>query len=288
MRVNAYILAADPAWIEASVGSYYHVVNTIVVSFDRSGRGWTAAPIRVNECLDRLRSIDRDGKMRFEPGDHAREGCSPMENDTDQRRRALGLAGEGADWVLAVNTDEILPDARSLVRRLAGEVPEDCEAVEWPMRPFFRQLGPGRFLEVCSRWRRRPISEYPGCVAVRAGTPLAISRHADARRWRFDVRPVGYDAVERQPYEVHGVIPPAEAILHLSWARSEADLLAKLASWSHNRDFDGLAYFERVWKPSPRRWWRTYDFHPVWPRRWPALRPTRLAIVGGPEGEVAP
>jgi hypothetical protein len=275
--INAYVLAADPAWIEASIPSYYRIVDAIFVSYDRSRRGWTGSPIAVDECIDRLRSVDPDGKIRLIPGDYARPGHEPIENDTYQRRCALEAAGKGADWVLSLDTDEVLPEAEAFARRLREEVSGDFAAVDWPMRPFFRSTGPGSFLEVCSIARRQ-VSEYPGCIAHRPGTPLTVARHTSAPRWRFDIRSVGHDRVERVPYQVDGVIPASQAILHFSWARSEADIEGKLASWGHSTDFDWRRYVDRVWRPSPRRWPLMYNFHPIWPRRWPALRPTRLAM----------
>jgi hypothetical protein len=291
MVINAYVLAAEPAWIEASIASYYDLVETIVVSYDRSGRGWTGAPIPVDECLDRLRAVDPAGKMRFCPGDFARPDRSPLENDTYQRQCALEEAGRGADWVLAIDTDEVLPNAREFGRRLREEVPKEFPVVEWPMRPFFRVLGSGLFLEVCS-FSRRQLSEYPGPIAVRPGVTLSAARHThlpQVPRWRYEVRRTGYDPVGCIHYRAHGVIPKSEAILHFSWARTEDDMVAKLESWSHNKDFDWRRYFERVWKPATWRWPLMYNFHPVWSRRWPALRPVylpqyRASDPGAPAG----
>ncbi len=42
----------------------------------------------VDECLDRLRAIDPEGKLDFRPGDFARLDHSPTENDTHQRIRS--------------------------------------------------------------------------------------------------------------------------------------------------------------------------------------------------------
>ncbi len=82
--------------------------------------------------------------------------------------------------------------------------------------------------------------------------------------------------MDRRHYRADGVIPKSEAILHFSWARTEGDIVAKLESWGHNPDFDWRRYLERVWMPAPRRWPWMYNFHPIWPRRWPALRPVHL------------
>ncbi len=288
MVINAYILAAEPAYIEASVGAYYDLVETIVVSYDRSGRGWTGTSVPLEECLERLRAIDRDRKMRFLPGDFACPGRTPIENDTAQRQEALAVAGQGADWVLTLDTDEVLPDARALTRRLETEVPPGIVAVEWPMRSFYRRLDSGRFLEVCTPlWRQ--LSEYPGPVAVRPGVTLHEARRVrpPSPVWRFDIRRVGVDPLKRERYRADGVIERSEAILHFSWARSESDLLTKLQSWSHSTDFDAMRYFEEVWKPAPKRWPWMRHFHPIWPRLWPALRPSAVPSRVAASGEVS-
>src|SRR4051794_39995802 len=51
MRLTGYLLAADPAWIELSVTSYYPLVSRIIVSYDERGLGWTGIDIPVQECL---------------------------------------------------------------------------------------------------------------------------------------------------------------------------------------------------------------------------------------------
>ncbi|HEX8912283.1 MAG TPA: hypothetical protein VF796_07975 [Humisphaera sp.] len=274
MRVNAYVLAGDPAWLEASIRSYYPVVDRIVVCYDAGSIGWSGQPIPVDACLDRARAVDPDRKVTLLPGSFYRVGSSPMENDTAQRRAALAEAGRGADWVLMLDTDEILPDAGAVVTTLRG-VPPDRAAVEWPMRPFFNRMPDGRFLEVRT-FARRPVSEYPGPIAVRPGTRLTYARAGDARPWRVDVRPRSYDRIDRRWRPVDAVVPAGQAVVHLSWVRSEQEMRRKVRGWSHGHEFDGDRFLDRVWLPAARRWWRTYNFHPVWPRLWPALWPVRL------------
>jgi hypothetical protein len=275
MKLKAYILAADPNWIEASVLSYYDHVDEIVVSYDRSGLGWNGSPIPVNQCLERLRAIDKDSKFRFISGDFYRPEHSPMDNDTYQRQCAIDAIGESADWILELDTDEILPNAKFFVERLS-EVPDDKVVVEWPMRAFFQRTKSGRFLEVTT-FLRQQLTEYPGPVATRPGVKLSLARIAyGVPRWRFDIRRKTYDAVAKSWYMADSVIPKRDAILHFSWVRSEKDILKKVQGWSHAEDFHGESYVNNVWKAAPRKWPLIYNFHPVSPKRWRALWPVLL------------
>jgi hypothetical protein len=284
MRIAAYILAADPAWIEASVLSYYDHVDRIVVSFDENRTSWTGTPLGVDECLARLRAIDRDSKMEYCPGHYARLDHKPMDNETYQRQCALKVAGQDADWVLQLDTDEILPDGAGFVRRLREEIPVESDAVDWPMRTFFQKTKEGKFLEVASLTRRQ-VSAYPGPVAVRPRAVLAHARQIEGKRWRYDIRTCDTDpAAGTRP--VHGVIPQDDAIIHLSWVRSDQEIEDKLRSWGHNGGFDWRRYMNHVWRVAPRRWRFTFRFHPFEPAWWPALRSVDLpAHLIGPSME---
>jgi hypothetical protein len=160
MNLAAYVLAADPTWIRTSVLAYYPHVSRIVVSFDRRGRGWSGEPVPARRCVAALKAIDHQRKLRFVPGDFAGTHDDLMAAETAQRQAALDAAGEGADWVLQIDTDEVLPDAAALTRALAA-TPEDYVAVSWPMRVLYRRLGRGRFLEVATE-DGGPARRVPG------------------------------------------------------------------------------------------------------------------------------
>ena len=51
MRINAYVLLADPAWLELSVRSYYPIVERIYASYDLNRKSWSGDPIPVDDCL---------------------------------------------------------------------------------------------------------------------------------------------------------------------------------------------------------------------------------------------
>lgn len=177
MRINAYILAADPAWIEASVLSYYDIVNEIIVSYDEKKTSWTGTPIAVDECLARLRAIDHGNKMRYCPGHYARLDYHPMENETYQRQCALDEASGGADWVLQLDADELLPNCKVFLEILEMASEQEISAVEWPMRVLFQRLHDGTYLQVCSS-DGSDVFEYPAPVAIRPNKTLVHARRS--------------------------------------------------------------------------------------------------------------
>jgi hypothetical protein len=214
--------------------------------------------------------VDVDRKVRLLGGSYYRPGSTPMENDTNQRQHALAAAGERADWVVELDTDEVMPDAKGFVQRLAG-IPVEYGACFWPMRVMFKQLDATRFLEVATRFRR-PFAEYPGPIACRPNVRLTLARRTDARLWVVGMRDGLWDRLSRRQPEANDYIGSRDAVLHFSWARSEDEIRRKLRSWSHSHDFDTDAYLTNVWLGSETRWRSYRDLHPIWPKVWPALR----------------
>lgn len=279
-RIKAYVLAADPTWLERSVGAYYAHVEEIVVSFDRSGRGWTGAPVPVEECLTRLRVLDVAKKMRFVPGDFSSKVCDPMENDTLQRGAALQVASEGADWVLQLDTDEFLPAPEALLAAIDKANAVGLDGVEWPMRVLYRGLGNQAALEVCAPDGGDHF-EYIAPVAVRAGVRLSHSRRTGGSFLRAVVRGDSNSIQLRRSLEPGEVreerLTSTEAILHNSWARNPLELVRKLASWSHS-SAAAWRHFLFRWLPATVFWRRQRNIHPFFGPVWPALRVCPLAL----------
>ncbi len=250
-RIIAYLLAGDVWWIEDSVHSYYGSVDRIVVSYDRQGLSWGGVPLPVDECLERLRAIDVEGKLDFRPGDFARPGRSAIESETHQRQVALDQASVAADWVLQLDTDEVVTDPAELRAALEEADRRGAGAVEFPARFLYARGRDGRFLEAArSLWRRR--SAFPGPIAVRAGTTLVHNRQAAAPLYRLDVSPRNADPSHPPDAIVHRTIRGDQAILHYSWIRSD-DYMVRKAAWSGHSD----TYTRML------RSWRRRTRHPV-------------------------
>jgi hypothetical protein len=272
--INAYILAADPTWLEHSVRSYYAHVRKIVVSYDRAGRGWTGAPIPVDECIQRLRAIDGEKKMEFVGGHFSGRVSDPMENDTLQRNTALRLAGEEARWVLQIDTDEWLPNVDPFLKAIQRADVLEIPALEWPMRVLYRRLSDDRFLEVCADGGDEHF-EYIAPLAVRSGSRLSHSRRTGGRFLRAVVQGDQESIQLRRPLEMgesrEVLLKGTDAIVHNSWARSPVELRRKISSWSHS-GWRAWVYYVTRWLPSVWIWRSMKNVHPFFGDVWPALR----------------
>lgn len=273
--LHAYILAADATWLRSSVEQYYDLVTRIVVSYDESSTGWAGAPIAVEECLGLLRSMDRDRKMVYVPGCFSNTTDVTTFGETAQRTAALAVAAQGADWVLQLDTDEVLPQPTDLLARLDVAAEIGAEGVEWPMRVLYRRRRQD-YLEVVDE-DGQPRFEYPGPIAVRPTARLVHARQIDGPILRCAV------AGDDRSLQLRRAAAPGEtrlpdltteaAILHNSWARQPAVVRQKVRSWGHNMGWRSAVYYWVKWYPAPLTWRWLKDFHPFSKGLWPRLAP---------------
>lgn len=241
-RLNAYVLLADPSWLRASVRSYYPHVGRIVACFDEEGVGWRGGPIPVDRCREILEEEDVDGKIEYLPGAFSMpDAVDSMVADTAQRQVALDAAGEGADWVLQLDADEIIPHWPTFERWLRRVEALGYRSLWYPQRWLFSRVGRHVYFEG-ARQLVRTSPARPGPLAVRAGARLVHARQDDTPRLLIDIGP-GRNAVRKR-----------HAVIHLSWVRSAETLLAK-SSWSGHADY-------RDWSPELRAWFDSQR-HPV-------------------------
>lgn len=230
MRLSAYVLVADPSYLEASLRAYYDHVDRIVLSYDRTSTSWTGTPLPVAECLRLVELLDVDGKCQHAPGNFVDLDRHPLDNETRQRQVALDMASDGADWVLQLDTDEVMLDVDAFLGSLERAERAGASALHFPSRWLYSRVAPGRYLEASSRFGR-PSASYPGPLAVRSGTQLVHARQADAPHYRVDLRPWNTDPKHRHDMIVHEVVDPEAAVLHFSWVRTP-EVMRKKFGWS--------------------------------------------------------
>jgi hypothetical protein len=266
MRVSAYILVGDPNHLRESVSSYYDHVDRIVLSYDETRTSWTGTPLPVDECLATIRELDRDGKCVDVPGRFARLDENPLDNDTFQRQNALDAASDGADWVIQLDTDEVMLDPAQFFASLRRADATGTSGMHYPARWLYSRVAPGRYLEGSTRFWR-PAASYPGPLAVRAGTRLRQARQADVPLYRVDLRPWNTDPFHPKKAVVHEVIRPESAVLHYSWVRDH-DTIRRKFGWSgHTHDYSRPVVYRR-WASRQRHPVRTVLLNPLRRRDW--------------------
>lgn len=245
-RITAYLLLADPSYLAASVSAYYSQVDRIVLSYDRAATSWTGTPLPLEQCLDIVRKLDVDGKCIAAPGHFARLEHSPMDNETFQRQVALDAASEGADWVLQLDTDEVMVSPPSFFGALARADEADAGGMEYPARWLYSRVAPGRYLEQAGRFWRHAAS-YPGSLAVKSGTVLRLARQADVPLYRVDIAPRNTDPWHPDTAVVDEVVGADEAVWHFSWVR-DPEVIRRKFGWSgHSAEMKPPAVY-RAWE----------------------------------------
>lgn len=273
MKLAAYLLAADPTWIEKSVRAYYDQVEEILVSYDEAGIGWSGSPIECEESIARLRAIDVAGKMRFVGGNFHTQPSAPA-GEVHQRQVALDGLPATVDWVLQIDTDEVLPDTDALIAALHHADERGLGAVEWPMRVLFRRLNDREYLVVTGKTGQGNF-EYPGPIAVRPGTVLRDARRAEVPFLRpvvagdDDSLQLTRDAAVGEDRSF--TIDESQAILHNSWGRSPAVVRRKVRAWGHNNGWRTWRHYYLTWLPSRYLWRWQRDLHPFSDGLWPRL-----------------
>ncbi|HEV6954734.1 hypothetical protein GJV82_15625 [Cellulosimicrobium sp. BIT-GX5] len=277
MRLAAYVLLADPSFLAASLRAYYDRVDRIVLSYDETSTSWTGTPLPVDECLAIVKELDTDDKCVHAPGRFARLDEHPLDNDTFQRQTALDEASRDADWVLQLDTDEVMLSPDAFVGSLGRAEAAGASGLDFPSRWLYSRVAPGRYLEASSRLGR-PAASYPGPLAVRAGTRLVHARQADVPLYRVDLGPWNTDPARPRDAIVHEVVDPGAAVLHFSWVRRPEAMRQKFGWSGHTAHYSRPGVYES-WVERTRHPRRTALTSPFRRRDW-----FRLVTVPEPPG----
>jgi hypothetical protein len=277
-RIGAYVLPGDTVWLERTLTRFYPMLDALVVPVPQDGRGWTGAPIPVEDALAIVDRVDTRHLARRIPGRWT-DADQPMRADTAQRQAALDALVDEVDWVIQLDNDELLPEPATLLAAIDEAERRGLDAVEWPMRVLFRRTRTHMF-EIVGE-SGAPRYDYPGSVAVRPEANLADARRVVGPFLRVVV--AGDDVslqLARPPIagEVRWTgIAHEHAIVHDSWARSPREILRKTRSWGHASGWRGRLYYVAVWLPTPLTWRWLHDVHPFARGLWPRVQRRGIA-----------
>ena len=239
MKIAAYVCLGDPAWIEASVNSYYPHVTKIIATYDRSGRSWSGPSIDTNVCIERLRAIDIDNKVEFLEGDFCIEENfgNPILSDTNQRNLGLAVASRYGDWVLQLDTDEIIADWQLFKSYVEEANTKSFDAVYFPAIYVYQLISSSLALEICRRWGKRQAG-YPGPLCVRAGSTLYLSRRSVGSTLHVPCKLAFDTVIEKAAVVSDKPVSPACCVVHITKGRTPAYMEKKFQTWGHSKDRD--------------------------------------------------
>ena len=232
------LLAYDWKYAFSAIRGYYDIADEILLGIDRDRISWSGKPFVLDDqALARfIAEIDGLKKIRVQEGNFHSAG-SPLENDTMERRE-LGCACRAGNWVVQIDSDEVLANAGEFRSFMEGMQQDCCVRAHW--LSVYKIMG-DKALVIGG------VPESP-CVATRSP-----QRYISAR-------------VTDQPQ----VVSPLR-LLHMSWGRTEEELVQKLTNWSHSRDFD-VAAAVGLWRSVNLSNYHTWhNFHPMYGPTWPYL-----------------
>lgn len=264
LRLGAVMVVQNDAeTVERSLASFYDGVDYIVVSTDPK-RGWSGVPVTPDDTLDRIRAFDRDRKIEIIEGDFFRY-AKPMENDTYQRQVSVDHLMQRRpelDWVVQVDADEVFYDFNDFKATLAAQ-PETVRGIIWRLIIIYNYTEDGRSLVIVDQ-NGEPLLE-PFSIAHRPQFRLEACRLVEMPKIEGKADPA-------YQYVLPATVPYGRALLHYSFAKSEARIWEKLQTWSHSDEVDKEAYFE-LWKRTRKEWQTIKNVHPTYPIAWHALKP---------------
>jgi hypothetical protein len=258
MKIHAYILASDPNWIEASLLSYYDLVDKVVVCYDKNGLSWYGNQAKTLQSVSRIKQIDVHGKCVYLAGDYAKLGSSLnlLEKDSMQRRDAYNEARVGADWVLQLDSDEVVSDRATFLEALHDASTSGAMQIYYPFRWVYLRSLLGHYIEYGSSKLGSRVT-YHGPIAVRGD-----AMHQEARRVIGPVHLVRIDDGVTSPYlesimsgDFGRVVSSSNttyenSICHLSWVRRPSLIVRKLRNFGHA--------YDRDWNTQILKWLLTY------------------------------
>lgn len=222
-----YCVYDDDSWLGDSFASVYDACTSVL--FLVGDEPWHGRPTSNTRTLEVIAQLpDQARKVRVIRGAWATE--------TEQRNAGLEILREaGVDYCFVVDADEIYDEAAlaRMMRFAAGHPEVACWHMTWDT--YWKS----------HEWVIEPREPFKPVVFVKVGAARFIEH-----------RNVGGEA--------HALVPPDVGFCHhMSYARTDEQVLKKITTFSHADEIRG-GWFEKVWKG----WDQDHalrDLHPTHP-----------------------
>ncbi len=240
-----YLVSYDYNLLLTSIHQLYHHVERIFIAIDQERTTWAGNKFEIpSTFFDDIVSFDVNNKIEFYFDNFYMPNLSPIECETRERNMLLKKMGKG--WLMQLDVDEYIYDFKSVSKYLRKY---------WYLT-IFPTLTP----------------------IVFKGKLLTLYRELEDGYVYIDNNEC-FSFITNQSNYIHTRNNNAVrnhftniAVIHQSWARSEAEIQMKISNWGHRDDFDTLKYFE-FWKNiSSSNYMEHKNVHPIIPEVWGELR----------------
>jgi len=236
-----YLISYDYEFVKISLPRVYDFVSEIILAVDADGKTWSGQDLQIgSDFWSWIEEFDKDHKITIYKDQFFIPGLSPMECDT-RERNLLGQKMGVCDWYIQIDSDEYFVDFEVFVKRLSSLEAKEPTSVYCSVATLFKQLPMGFLLidksfETLSFATNNPVYD------------LARNNTSGNKHVHWD-----------------------NLVLHQSWARTDQEILLKLANWSHKNDFN-TASFYKLWNAVDEyNYYCLSNFHPLSPVTWPKL-----------------
>ncbi len=249
-----FCAAYDWYFLKQSLPPVYESADVICIAVDQDRISWSGKPFSIDEAAFAafLKEVDKDNKILLYEDDFHRPELSPMQNEVRQRNMMALAMGKGG-WHLQLDSDEYFIDFPGFVAFLKRHTYQRPVNIACPLLILYKIVDNG-FLLI-----ETPKTEQIEYIAIATNEP-----HYEYGRKN------GYFNIKTD-----------FAIVHQSWARSEAEVQQKVQNWGHKEDFDVQAYYES-WKGLNGTNYKRYlNFHPITPGSWASLQMVAARSIAG-------
>jgi hypothetical protein len=239
-----YCIAYDWYFLNYSIPQVYEEADLICLSLDKSRKSWSGQSFNWDqEAFEAMiKRLDVKNKIQIFEADFFIPELSPMQNEVRQRNMIADFMGIGG-WHIQLDADEYFVEFNRFVQFLRKFKSSRKVNICCPLLNLYKQLPEG-FLWI------KP-DEFSQIEFIQIATQYPHYEHG---------RRNGYFNILTE-----------YAILHQSWARTDAEVWEKLNNWGHKLDFDISKYY-RVWMDAAEENYATYkNFHHIKPEVWPKL-----------------
>jgi hypothetical protein len=224
-------VAYDWELLNFSLPAIYKHVDQICLSIDSDRISWNGNSFELdwNAFSTLIRQLDVHNKIQILQESFYNTSRSPIENENYQRSRMAAVLGQ-TDWIIQIDTDEIIMNARDLILTL----------------------------------KKYSNSKRPTNVH---GVWINLIKHLPSG-FIYSVLKTPPLATNKPQYEYgrtnsHFDIYINIFLAHITWARKEDEVYYKLKNWGHSHEFNGESFF-KIWQALDEgNWQYIKDFHPM-------------------------